>query len=209
MGLLERLRPGPREAPATAGERWLVFGLGNPQAEYGGTRHNIGADVVRRLADRLGAQFKPHKAGAQIADTWDRPGGTPVSLVVPFGYMNESGGPVQQVMAFYKVPLDRVVVVHDELDLPFAALKLKRGGGTAGHNGLKDVARRAGGPEFLRVRVGIGRPPGRQDPADYVLKRFSAKERDEIDVTVEQACDAILDLIGSGLEAAQNRHHAG
>jgi PTH1 family peptidyl-tRNA hydrolase len=191
------------------GDRWLVVGLGNPDAEYGGTRHNVGADVVRALAGRLGVTFKPHKARAQVADTWDRPGGTPLSLAVPFGYMNESGGPVQALTAFYKVPHERLVVVHDELDLAFATLRLKRGGGTAGHNGLKDVQRRTGSPDFTRVRIGIGRPPGRQDPADYVLKRFATKERDEIDVTIAQAGDAILTLVADGLEAAQNRFHAG
>jgi peptidyl-tRNA hydrolase, PTH1 family len=189
------------------GDRWLVVGLGNPQAEYGGTRHNIGADVVRRLAERLGASFKPHKVQAQVADTWDRPGGTPLSLIIPFGYMNTSGGPVQQAMAFYKVPHERVIVVHDELDLDVGTMRLKRGGGTAGHNGLKDIQKRTGSPEFLRVRVGIGRPPGRQAPADYVLKRFSTKDREEIDVVVERAADAILDLVDAGLEPAQNRHH--
>jgi peptidyl-tRNA hydrolase, PTH1 family len=189
------------------GDRWLVVGLGNPEAEYRGTRHNIGADVVRRLADRLGSSFKPHKVQAQVADTWDRPGGTPMSLVVPFGYMNNSGGPVQQAMTFYKVPHERLVVVHDDLDLDLGKLRLKRGGGTAGHNGLKDIQRRTGSPEFVRVRLGIGRPPGRQNPADYVLKRFSSREREEIDITVERAADAILDLVGAGLETAQNRHH--
>jgi PTH1 family peptidyl-tRNA hydrolase len=126
---------------------------------------------------------------------------------LPFGYMNDTGAPLQRVLKFYKVPLDRLVVVHDELDLAFAALRLKRGGGTAGHNGLKDIQRRAGGPDFYRVRIGIGRPPGRQDPADYVLKRFSVREREEIDVTLEQAADAILVLVSDGLEAAQNRFH--
>ncbi|CAN5351858.1 hypothetical protein BH23ACT7_BH23ACT7_05030 [soil metagenome] len=121
--------------------------------------------------------------------------------------MNDTGAPLQRVLKFYKVPLDRLVVVHDELDLAFAALRLKRGGGTAGHNGLKDIQRCAGGPDFYRVRIGIGRPPGRQDPADYVLKRFSVREREEIDVTLEQAADAILVLVSDGLEAAQNRFH--
>jgi PTH1 family peptidyl-tRNA hydrolase len=188
--------------------RWIVVGLGNPEAEYRGSRHNIGADTVRRLAERVGATFKPHKkAQAQVADGWDAPGGTPLSLVVPFGYYNTSGGPVQQAMAFYKVPQDRLVVVHDDIDLPSAGLRLKQGGGTAGNNGIKDIQRRTGGPDFFRVRIGVGRPPGRMDPADYVLKRFETKERDEVDVTVEQACDAILDLIVHGLETAQNRHH--
>ncbi len=192
-----------------AGDRWLVVGLGNPDAEYAATRHNVGADVVRRLADRLGASFKPHKkAQAQVADSWTAPGGTPLSLVLPFGYYNTSGGPVQQALAFYKVPPARLVVVHDDIDLELARLRLKLGGGTAGNNGLKDIQRRCGGPGFYRVRIGVGRPPGRQDPADYVLKRFSPRQREQIDVTVERAGDAILDLVAVGLEAAQNRHHA-
>jgi len=134
--------------------------------------------------------------------------GTPLSLVVPFGYYNTSGGPVQQAMAFYKTPPERLVVVHDDIDLELARLRLKFGGGTAGNNGLKDIQRRCGGPNFYRVRIGIGRPPGRMDPADYVLKRFSTRDREAIDVTVERAPDAVCDLIVLGLEAAQNRHHA-
>jgi len=188
-------------------DRWLVVGLGNPEAEYGGTRHNLGHDTVRRLAERLGATFKPHKAQAQIADCWDRPGGTPLSLVLPFGYYNTSGGPVQSVMAFYKVPHERLIVVHDDIGVAFGTLRLKRGGGSAGNNGIRDIERRTGSPDFYRVRIGVGRPPGRMDPADYVLKKLTPKEREELDVTVEHAADAVLDIITLGLEAAQNRHH--
>ena len=188
-----------------------MVGLGNPEAEYGGTRHNVGADTVRVLAQRLGATFRPHKAQVLAADTFlragDRPGGTPLTLAIPFGYMNNSGGPVQQALTFYKVPLARLVVVHDELDLDLAVVRLKRGGGPAGHNGVKDVINRCG-REFNRVRIGVGRPPGRQDPADYVLKRFNAADRQLIDVAVEKAADAALDLVSLGLEAAQNRHHS-
>jgi PTH1 family peptidyl-tRNA hydrolase len=209
MGPLSRLarRPGSETVNDLGASRWLVVGLGNPEAEYAGTRHNLGADVVRLLAGRLGASFKTHKASAHVADTFDVPGGTPLSLAVPFGYMNDSGGPVQRLAAFYKVPPDRLVVVHDEIDLAFGVLRLKRGGGTAGHNGLKDIQRSLGTPDFYRVRLGVGRPPGRQDPADYVLHRFSAQEREEIDVTATHAVDAILMLISDGLEATQNRYH--
>jgi peptidyl-tRNA hydrolase, PTH1 family len=192
-----------------ATDRWLVVGLGNPPAEYGGTRHNVGQDVVALLAARLGASLTAHKAKAQVADTHDRPGGTALTLALPHGYMNNSGGPVQALLAFYKLDHDRLVVVHDDLDLDLGRLRLKRGGGTAGHNGLKDIAQRTGGPDYYRVRVGIGRPPGRQPARDYVLKRFSAAERDTVDVVAEQAGDAILDLVAGGLETAQNRHHAG
>lgn len=207
MRLLDRLsRRGSAQVAVDAG-RWLVVGLGNPEAEYAGTRHNIGADVVRVLAGRLGTSFKTHKASAQVADTFDRPGGAPLTLAIPSGYMNNSGGPVQRLAAFYKVPGDRLVVVYDEIDLPLASLRLKRSGGTAGHNGLKDVQRALGSPDFYRVRIGVGRPPGRQDPADFVLRRFSAKEREQVDVTCQEAADAILMLVEQGLEAAQNRYH--
>lgn len=209
MGVLDRLRGDRRAARDREVEtdRWLVVGLGNPEREYGGTRHNVGADTVRLLAKRLGASLRTHKVGGEVADTFDRPGGTPLSLVVPPGYMNDSGGPVQRASAFYRVPGDRLVVVHDDLDLAPATLRLKRGGGTAGHKGLKDIERRLGTPDFLRVRIGVGRPPGRQDPAAYVLKRFAPSEREEVDVTIEDAADAILLLVADGLEAAQNRYH--
>lgn len=204
MGLLDRLRG---RSLADDDDRWLVIGLGNPEHEYGGTRHNVGADVVRLLADRLGASLKAHKTGAEIADTWSAPGGTPLSLGVPFGYMNNSGGPVQRAARFYKTAPDRLVIVHDDLDLDVGKVRLKRGGGVAGHKGLRDIKRQLGSEDFHRVRIGIGRPPGRQDPADYVLKRFAKAERDAIDVARERAADAIVDLVTEGLEAAQNRHH--
>src|SRR5680860_1391055 len=182
LNLLDRLRRD-RSRSVAAEERWLVVGLGNPEAQYGGTRHNLGADAVRRLAERLGATFRPH------------------------GYMNDCGGPVQQALAFYKVGHERLIVCHDDLDLELAALRLKRGGGHGGHNGLRSIDSRTGSRDYVRVRLGIGRPPGRQDPADYVLKRFSAKDREQVDVTVEQAGDAVLDVVSFGLEPAQNRHH--
>jgi PTH1 family peptidyl-tRNA hydrolase len=213
VGLFGRLLPRRETSKVTAdlatggSSRWLAVGLANPEAEYAGTRHNIGADVVRILAGRLGTPFKAHKASAHVADTFDRPGGVPLSLAIPFGYMNNSGGPVQRLTAFYKVPLERLIVVHDEIDLPLASLRLKRGGGTAGHNGLKDVQRHLGGSDFYRVRIGVGRPPDRQDPADFLLHRFSTKEREQIDVTCQEAADAVLMLIEEGLEAAQNRYH--
>jgi peptidyl-tRNA hydrolase, PTH1 family len=206
LGLLDRLRS--RAEPVPAADRWLVAGLGNPEAEYAGTRHNIGADVVRRLAEELGATFKPHKKiQAHCADTWESPGGLPLTLVIPFGYMNRSGGPVQQAMAFYKVPHERLVGVYEDLKLDLGKLRFKHGGGDAGHNGLRDIRRRSGSGDYYRVRVGIGRPPGRQDPADYVLKRFSTRDRETVDVAVEEACDAIRLLVREGLEPAQNRHH--
>lgn len=187
--------------------RWLVVGLGNPEPEYAGTRHNVGADVVRVLAERHGLSLRRHKAGVLAADTVLRPSGTPLTVALPTGYMNNAGGPVQRALAFYSVGLDRLVVVHDDLDLELGVVRLKRGGGSGGHNGLRDITRRAGGPDFLRVRIGIGRPPGRQDPADYVLKRFPARTRSELDVTLAQAADAVIELVEHGLETAQNRNH--
>ncbi|QBI22087.1 aminoacyl-tRNA hydrolase [Egibacter rhizosphaerae] len=191
------------------GERWLVLGLGNPDNEYGGTRHNVGSDVVRRLAERLGVSLKAHKARANVAETRNEPGGPALVLAVPHGYMNKSGGPAEALAQFYKVDHERLVVVHDDLDLELGRIRLKRGGGTAGHNGLKDIAQRTGSPDFLRVRVGIGRPQGRQPARDYVLKRFGAHEQDDAELARERGGDAVLDLVASGLEAAQNRHHAG
>jgi PTH1 family peptidyl-tRNA hydrolase len=188
-------------------DRWLVVGLGNPVPEYAGTRHNVGRDVVGLLSDRLDAPLGSHKTGARVADTFDRPGGTPISLVVPSGYMNTLGNGVQRVLSFYSVPSERMLVVHDDLDLPLGTLKLKLGGGSGGHNGLKDVTNKLGGPQYPRVRIGIGRPPGRQDPANYVLKPFAKKDREIVDVTLHEAVDAILLVVEQGLEAAQNRFH--
>lgn len=190
------------------GERWLVVGLGNPPGEYGGTRHNIGADAVRSLADRLGVTLKGHKARASVADALTQPGGTPLTLAVCHGYMNTSGGPTQALAAFYKVGPERIVVAHDELDLDLGQIRLKHGGGTAGHKGLKDIAQRLGTPDFVRVRIGIGRPPGRQPARDYVLGRFKGDEASEAELARERAGDAVVDLVEDGLERAQNRHHA-
>ncbi len=189
------------------GSRWLVVGLGNPPGEYGGTRHNIGADAVRALADRLDVKLKVHKAQAHVADAFTRPGGTPVTLAVCHGYMNKSGGPTQALAAFYKVEPDRIVVAHDDLDLELGQIRLKHGGGTAGHKGLKDIAQRLGTPDFLRVRIGIGRPPGRQPARDYVLGRFKGDEAEDAQLARERAGDAVVDLVEDGLEAAQNRYH--
>jgi peptidyl-tRNA hydrolase, PTH1 family len=190
-------------------DRWLVFGLGNPDAEYSGTRHNVGAACIAMLAQELGVTLRRHKSGALLADAFTPVGRTPVTLGRPGGYMNESGGPVQAALAFYSLGLDRLIVVHDELDLPLGTVRLKRGGGTSGHNGLKDIQRRCGGPDFLRVRLGIGRPPGRMDPARYVLRPFPARELDEVALMCSRGVDAVLDLVDSGLEWAQNRYHAG
>lgn len=188
-------------------ERWMIVGLGNPGPEYAGNRHNAGFLVADLLAERMGARFKRHRSRAETAE--GRLAGLPVVLVKPMTYMNLSGGPAAAVKDFYKIPLDRVVAVHDELDLPYGTLRLKRGGGPGGHNGLRSLSRSLGGPDYLRVRFGIGRPPGRMDPAAYVLKDFSAAERKDLDFLVDRAADAAEAVLAEGLEPAQNRYHAG
>ena len=186
---------------------WLVVGLGNPGPDYAGTRHNVGFLVVDELAARSRGRFAKHKrAHAQVAE--ERVQGHRAVLAKPSSYMNESGGPVKGLLDFYKVPMDRLVVVHDELDIPFAALRLKLGGGDNGHNGLRSIRRSTGSGEFYRVRVGIGRPPGRQDPADFVLKPWASVERAELPLLVSDAADAVELLLHEGLERAQNRYHA-
>ncbi|CAL9531695.1 Peptidyl-tRNA hydrolase [Nocardiopsis dassonvillei] len=184
-------------------ERWLVVGLGNPGPKYAGNRHNAGFMVVDALAG--GERWKAHRAHAEAVET--RLDGTAVVLAKPRTYMNLSGGPVSALARFYKVPLERVVVVHDEMDIDFGALKLKKGGGSGGHNGLKSITASLGGPDYLRVRFGVGRPPGRMDPADYVLRDFSSTERGELDLNVERAADAVRTVLTDGLERAQNIYH--
>jgi PTH1 family peptidyl-tRNA hydrolase len=190
-----------------ADDLWLVVGLGNPGAKYAGNRHNVGFLVVDLLAERMGARFKAHKGRADVVE--GRLAGQRVVLAKPSSYMNLSGGPVASLRDFFKVPAERIVVVHDELDLPFATLRLKRGGGDNGHNGLRSLTQSLGTKEYLRVRWGIGRPPGRQDPADFVLKDFTAVERKELPFHVDRAADAVEALLTTSLEAAQNTFHAG
>lgn len=189
-------------------DTWIVVGLGNPGPRYEATRHNVGQMVIDELAARRGESFKAHKAGARVAETWLRPGGAKLVLAKPNSFMNVSGGPVSSLAKFYGVEPERVVVVHDELDIPFDALKLKVGGGHGGHNGVRDVAKALGSPEFSRVRVGIGRPPGRQDPADWVLDPFSATDRKTLPNLLADAADATELLIDEGMLAAQQRWHA-
>ncbi|HWI32376.1 MAG TPA: aminoacyl-tRNA hydrolase [Microbacterium sp.] len=189
-------------------ETWLVVGLGNPGPRYEATRHNVGQLVVDELAARRGEGFTSHKANARIAETWLRPGSAKLVLAKPNSFMNVSGGPVAGLARFFDVSPARVVIVHDELDIPFDTIKLKVGGGPGGHNGVRDVAKALGTPEFPRVRVGIGRPPGRQDPADWVLHPFGSAERASLPIIVGEAADAVEQLIGEGLVAAQQRFHA-
>jgi PTH1 family peptidyl-tRNA hydrolase len=189
-----------------AGDRWLIVGLGNPGPTYSGNRHNVGFMVLDLLAERVGGKFKAHKGRADVIE--GRVAGVRTILAKPKSYMNESGGPVASVRGFYKAPIEQLIVVHDELDIPYGALRLKRGGGDGGHNGLRSLTRSLGSREYLRVRFGIGRPPGRQDPADYVLEDFRAAERKDLPFFLDRAADAVEALIPLGLEPAQNRFHA-
>jgi PTH1 family peptidyl-tRNA hydrolase len=184
-------------------DRQLVVGLGNPGPRYAATRHNAGFLVVEVLTERVGARFKAHKGRCDVVET--RIAGTPVVLVKPKSYMNESGGPIVSISRFYKVPVEQITIVHDDLDLPFGTLRIKRGGGDGGHNGLRSATSALGSKDYARVRFGIGRPPGRQDPADYVLREFAAGERKEVPFLVDRAADAVEALLAEGLEAAQNQ----
>jgi len=190
-----------------AGEQILLAGLGNPGPQYAGNRHNVGFMVLNELAARVGGKFKAHKSGAEVLE--GRLAGRRVVLAKPRSFMNLSGGPVAGASRFYKIPADGVVVVHDELDLPFGALKMKLGGGDNGHNGLRSITKSLSTKDYYRVRFGVGRPPGRQDPADYVLKDFSTVERKELALEVDRCADAVEALISTGLAAAQNAFHAG
>nr|WP_274638003.1 aminoacyl-tRNA hydrolase [Microbacterium bovistercoris] len=189
-------------------QTWLVVGLGNPGPQYETTRHNVGQMVVDELAARRGERFRSHKAGARVVETWLRPGADKVVLAKLNSYMNVSGGPVANLSRFYGVDPAHVIVVHDELDIPFDAIRLKVGGGHGGHNGVRDIAKALGTPDFPRVRVGIGRPPGRQDPADWVLDPFSAADRAALPLVLGDAADAVELLIDEGLLPAQQKHHA-
>lgn len=189
-----------------AGEQVLLVGLGNPGPRYAGNRHNVGFMVLDELAARIGGKFKAHKGGAEVLE--GRLADRRVVLAKPRSFMNLSGGPVSATAKFYKIPPGGVVVVHDELDLPFGALKLKLGGGDNGHNGLRSITKSLGTKDYFRVRFGIGRPPGRMDPADFVLKDFSTVERKELPLEVDRCADATEALIGKGLTAAQNAFHA-
>ncbi|GAA0512827.1 peptidyl-tRNA hydrolase [Saccharopolyspora subtropica] len=183
----------------------LIVGLGNPGPRYELTRHNIGFLVADELADRIGGKFRAHKAGAEVVE--GRLAGVRAVLVKPRSFMNLSGGPVAGAVKFYKVPLESLVVIHDELDLPYGTIRLKRGGGENGHNGLRSISKSLGTRDYLRVRFGIDRPPGRMDPADYVLKDFSGAERKELPYFVDRCADAVESLITKGLEATQNVFH--
>ena len=191
---------------------WLVVGLGNPGPTYAGTRHNVGYLVTDELATRMGGGFRAHKSGR--ADVVEGrlggvgPGSTRAVLARPRSYMNESGGPVKQLASFYKVPPERIIAVHDELDLPFDSMRVKLGGGDNGHNGLRSLRGSLGTGDFYRVRIGIGRPPGRQDVADFVLSNYSAAEQKSVPLQVSAAADAVESLVDDGLERTQSRFNS-
>jgi len=187
------------------GGAWLVVGLGNPGPGYSSNRHNAGFMVVDLLAQRMGARFKTHKARADVVE--GRLVGERVVLAKPRTFMNDSGGPVSALRDFFKTPLERIVVVHDELDLPYGGLRLKLGGGDNGHNGLRSVRRALGSGDFNRVRFGIGRPPGSMDAAAFVLRDFGTAERKELELNVDHAADAVEALLAEGLERAQNSYN--
>ncbi|MFJ9247783.1 aminoacyl-tRNA hydrolase [Streptomyces sp. NPDC101776] len=190
---------------------WLIVGLGNPGPEYTNNRHNVGFMVADLLAERIGGKFKrAGKAQAQVLEGRigaPGPAGRRVVLVKPTSFMNLSGGPVNALRDFYKVPLANVVAVHDELDIDYGTLRLKLGGGDNGHNGLKSMTK-AMGPDYHRVRFGIGRPPGRMQVADFVLKDFSSTERKELDFLVDRATDSVECLVSEGLERAQSAYNS-
>ncbi|WGX95693.1 aminoacyl-tRNA hydrolase [Nocardioides sp. L-11A] len=199
-------------ADATSADVWLVVGLGNPGPSYAGHRHNIGYLVVDELARRMGSGFRAHKSGRAdvVEGRLGAPGaGTPrVVLAKSRSYMNESGGPVKALATFYKVPAERVVAIHDELDIDFGTLRVKKGGGDNGHNGLKSMRSSLGTGDFYRVRAGIGRPPGRQEVADFVLSNYATRERKELPFQIDSAADAVESLIADGLEKTQSRFNS-
>ncbi|WP_077490270.1 aminoacyl-tRNA hydrolase [Sinomonas mesophila] len=189
-------------------ETWLVVGLGNPGPEYSQNRHNVGQMVLDELAGRVGGRFASHK-GARAAVLEGRLGigGPRVVLAKPLTYMNVSGGPASALAKYYGISPDHVVAVHDELDIPFNTVRLKLGGGEGGHNGLRDISKALGTKDYLRVRVGVGRPPGRMDAADFVLRDFGAAERKELPFLLDEAADAAEMLLTEGLPAAQQKFH--
>jgi PTH1 family peptidyl-tRNA hydrolase len=189
------------------GETWLVVGLGNPGSGYAGNRHNVGQMVLAELADRLSASFKSHRTNSSVAEGRTYAAGPKLVLAKPSTFMNVSGGPVANLLRFYSLPPSRLIVVHDELDIPFDSIKLKFGGGHGGHNGVRDILAALDTGDFTRVRVGIGRPPGRQSAADFVLRDFAAAERQALPNALADAADAIELIAAEGLTAAQLRFH--
>jgi PTH1 family peptidyl-tRNA hydrolase len=180
-------------------DRWIVFGLGNPGDQYTSTRHNAGHMVADYLTSTV--KFSSHKSRCEIAEI--RVAGSAVTVAKSKLYMNESGAPLKALADFYKVAPENIIVIHDEIDIPFNTIRMKLGGGDNGHNGLKDITKHFAGADYYRVRIGVGRPPLPQDPADYVLKPFSSTEKKELEDFIARSALAVERLIEKGLELAQ------
>ncbi|GAB2780846.1 aminoacyl-tRNA hydrolase [Nocardioides salsibiostraticola] len=195
-----------------SGDVWLVVGLGNPGKTYAGHRHNVGYLVIDELAQRLSGSFRSHKTGRAdvVEGRLGAPGsdGPRIVLARPRSFMNELGGPAKALATFYKVPANRVIAVHDELDIAFDTMRVKLGGGDNGHNGLRSLRASLGTGDYYRVRVGVGRPPGRQDPADFLLSNYSATERKVLPFQVDRAADAVESLINHGLDTTQQQFNS-
>jgi len=187
------------------GDLALIVGLGNPGASYAGNRHNVGFMVLDELARRVGGRFTSHKAGADLLEA--RLARRRVIMARPRSFMNVSGPAVAGTARYFKIPATDVVVIHDDLDLDYGVIKVKRGGGEGGHNGLRSISACLGSKDYLRIRFGIGRPPGRMDPADFVLRDFSPMQRRELDLLVDRCADAVEQLLIQGLAATQNQLH--
>lgn len=191
----------PADAP------WLIVGLGNPGPDYAATRHNVGFLVVDELAARAGAGLSPQKRSRALVAT-GRIGAEKVVFAQPQSFMNDSGGPTTFLLDFYGVPVEKLVVIHDELDLPWGSVRCKSGGGDNGHNGLKSIRKSTKTGDWYRVRVGIERPPSPMDPAAYVLKPFSNAQRGSIKDVIDKAVDAVECLVTEGMTAAQNKYNS-
>ena len=184
----------------------LVVGLGNPGEEYARTRHNVGAEVVELLARRHGGKLTGTRGRARSTEV--RIGSRRVELAIPLTYMNDSGEAVGALARRLGVEPAQIVIVHDELDLSPAVLRVKVGGGLAGHNGLRSIKQHLHTDEFLRVRIGVGKPPSKERGADHVLSRVSKRDRESMDVTIEEAADAVEAIVTDGVDAAMNRYNA-
>ncbi|WP_026819297.1 aminoacyl-tRNA hydrolase [Arthrobacter castelli] len=187
---------------------WLVVGLGNPGPGYSRNRHNVGQMVLDAMASRMGGKFKRHKAHAAVLESRLGVGGPRLVLGKPLTFMNLSGGPTSALAQFYGIGPENVIALHDEIDLPFDTVRLKFGGGEGGHNGLRDISKALGTKDYLRVRVGVGRPSGRMAASDYVLKDFSGTERGDLPLVIDRAADAVEMLVQQGLTAAQQHFHS-
>ena len=189
---------------------WLVVGLGNPGDQYAATRHNVGQMVIDELGKRHNVKFSTHKSRTSIAAYKLGFGVDAHSVILAksLGYMNETGGPIKALAQFYSVDVSQIIVLHDELDIDFAAIRTKQGGGDNGHNGLKSLTSSFGTPEYYRVRLGIGRPMGQQDPADFVLKQFSKEEKKDLAEFLDRGADVVESLITKGLDFTQSKFNS-